>query len=100
MMATLTNQERNVLRKVVRLLDLRGNQGIPAYEEAVTHTLSGVREMLQPTEKYALHVPDDYDFKLNVAWYETSPDGIKHLYLQVIEPVDTAPPTVEEGDPQ
>lgn len=102
-MATLTNQERNALRKVVRLLDLRENRGQPAYDNAVQNALASVREMLQPTERYVLHVPEEYAFKLNVAWYETSPDGLKHLFLQVIDPTEVEEPPAEEeqqGVPQ
>ena len=95
-MATLTNQERNVLRKAVRLLDMRENRGQASYDQTVQTVLSSLREMLQPTDRYVLHVPDDYAFELKVAWYEIGHDGSKHLYLQVIEPEHT--PVQPEGE--
>lgn len=94
-MATLTNQERNILRKAVRLLDMRENRGQPAYDSMVDNVLGGVREMLLPTEKFKIHVPEEYAFKLKVVWYEIDVEGVKHLHVQVIEPEEELPPEVE-----
>lgn len=85
-MATLTSQEKNVLRKVVRLLDMRENRGQPAYDQTCESVAAGIREMLQPTERFKLHVPEEYAFELKVAWYEIGADGVKHLFLTVVEP--------------
>lgn len=93
-MATLTNQERNTLRRVVRALDMRGNKGAATYDAVVETLLAEVREMLQPTEQFVLHLPDEYAFELNVVWYETRGDK-KHLFLQVIEPPPEDPPSHE-----
>lgn len=90
-MAVLTNQERNTIRKVIRLLDMRENAGQPAYDSIVDQALSHLREMMQPTEKYKLHVPEEWDIALNVAWYETDAAGVKHLYLTVTSPASSAP---------
>lgn len=94
-MATLTNQERNTLRKTVRLLDMRENAGQASYDQTVQTVLSSLREMLQPTDKFVLHVPEVYAFEARVAWYEISSDGTKHLFLQIIEPDAT---TEEQQD--
>lgn len=96
-MAQLSNPERNTLRKCVRLLDMRENRGQQAYDQMVEATLAQLREMLQPTERFKLHVPEEYAFDLQVAWYETAPDGVKHLFLTVTEhPVEQT----EEGQQQ
>lgn len=96
-MATLTSQEKNYLRKAVRLLDLRENRGQPAYDHTCDLVLAGLREMLQPTEKYKLHLPEEYAFELSVAWYEIDANGIKHLYLTVTEE-DEAPAPPDPGE--
>lgn len=96
-MATLTNIERNTLRRVVRLLDMRDNRGHAAYDETCVQALAELREMLQPTEQYVLHIPEDYAFEAKVVWYETRSDGKKHLYLQVIEPEVVSEQPVPEG---
>lgn len=89
-MAILTQQEKNALRRIVRLLDMRENRGAAVYEQVAQQAVTELREMLQPTEQFVLHVPDDYAFGLQVVWYETRADGKKHLYLKVLE-------TQEEG---
>lgn len=96
-MATLTQQEKNTLRRVVRLLDMRENRGKEQYEHVAQGCLTELREMLLPTEQYVLHVPDEYAFELKVVWFETRSDGKKHLFLQVIEETN---PVQEDGHPQ
>lgn len=93
-MATLTNAERNTLRRAVRLLDMRENQGQEAYDQIADGCSAELREMMQPTEQYVLHVPEEFAFKAKVVWYEARPDGKKHLFLRIIEegqPADTTP---------
>lgn len=92
-MATLTSQERNVLRKAVRLLDMRENRGDPNYNEVCEQVLAGVREILLPTERFKIHLPDEYAFDVKVAWYEIGADGVKHLYVKIVDHAEQPPET-------
>lgn len=98
-MAQINNQERNTLRKVIRLLDMRENRGQPTYDQTVQTVLGQVREMLVPTERFELHVPEEYAFTLQVAWYEIGSNGVKHLFLKVDEPETPTQPAQDEITP-
>lgn len=97
-MAQINSKERNTLRKAVRLLDMRENAGQPGYDQQVERVAAGLREMLVPTEKFKLHLPEEYDFEAHVAFYEIAQDGTYHLFLTIEEPQPVAEP--EEGEQQ
>lgn len=101
-MAQLSNQERNALRKVVRLLDLRENRGQASYDQTCEAVAAQVREMILPTDRFVVHVPEEYAFKAKVAWYETDANGVKHLFLHIEEPPEEPgeggePPPAQEA---
>lgn len=96
-MAQLNTPEKNALRKAARLLDMRDNRGDETYDAQCEAIVAQIREMLLPTEKFVLHVPDDWAFKAKVSWYEIDSEGRKHLYLKIEE---TAEPPVADGGEQ
>lgn len=84
-MAQLTAPEKNALRKAIRLLDNRENKGDPTYDALSADIAANLREMLIPTEKFNILVPEDFPFDLTVVHYETDAAGVKHLWVSAKE---------------
>lgn len=78
-MAQMTAPEKNALRKAIRLLEMRENQGDPTYDATCDEIAAQMRAMLLPTEKFNVILPEDCPFTIKVVYYEIDGD-LKHLF--------------------